>query len=125
MHCIVAQVITSLRILQSTGPSLVPMNMDTIHSQSRGYEWMMSMVTNMAGSNALPPSPLVPSNAPGGSASKSQAHFMGFTFPNDNNYTYNTSATANNHTFSDSNFRFFPPLSDNFIKGSSGEMSHF
>jgi len=120
MRYLLAQVIARLSILQSTGPPPVPMDMDTIHSQSRIYEQMMSAVTNMAGSNASRPSPLVASNAPGGLASQPQAPFMGFSFPNDNNHTYNTSATANNSTFSDSDFGFLPSQSDNFIQGSSG-----
>jgi len=120
MRYMLAQVIARLSVLQSTGPPPVPMDMDTIHSQSKMYEQMMSAVTNMAGSNAMRTSPLAASNAPGGLASQSQAPLVGFSFPNDNNHTYNSSATTNNHTFSDSDFGFLPSLSDNFVEGSSG-----
>ena len=122
MCYMLAQVIARLSILQSTGPLPVPMDMDMIHSQSRIYEQMMSTMMNMVGSNALWPSPLVASNASDRLASQSQAPFMEFSFPNDNNHTYNTSVTTNNHTFSDADFGFLPSPSDNFIKGSSGRL---
>jgi len=128
MRYLLAQILASLS--EPTGPApTTPMDMETIHSQSKLYHQMMTAVSNLPYSNdafaasatsvasatSAATATSAPSDDPTISTSRAQDPLTGFSFPND---MYNTSTD-----FTNIDFGFLQVNGQDFGGGPSAGMS--